>query len=69
MCNQQRVSLANEAGLTKHNSNAQMDTSWMFETELSADCPCCSSAVFECDEMHTVYENVSLAEMVRCVCK
>ena len=22
-----------------------------------------------CDEMHTVYENVKLAEMVRCVCK
>ena len=54
------------AGFTKHNSNAQMDSSWMFECESPAECACRGAAVFECDEMHTVYENVSLAEMVRC---
>ena len=54
------------AGLTKHNANAQMDSSWMFMCESHA---CRGPAVFECDEMHTVHENVKLAEMVRCVCK
>ena len=38
----------------------------MFECESPAECACRGAAVFECDEMHTVYENVSLAEMVRC---
>ena len=57
------------AGLTKHNANAQMDSSWMFECESPEECPCRGPAVFECHEMHTVYENVKLAEMVRCVCK
>ena len=65
VCDQQRVLLANERRVTKHNSNAQMDLSWMFECESSAECACRGAAVFECDEMHTVYENVSLAEMVR----
>eukprot|EP00622_Pseudochattonella_farcimen_P005940 FR741655.1.p2 GENE.FR741655.1~~FR741655.1.p2 ORF type:complete len:102 (+),score=0.96 FR741655.1:127-432(+) len=40
-----------------------MDSSWMFECESPEECPCRGPAVFECHEMHTVYENVKLAEM------
>ena len=48
-----------------NNSDAQMDSSWMFEGESTAECACRGAAVFECDEMRTMHENVNLAEMVR----